>query len=66
MEVSSINIAFLADEVPWIDSSVVNIAVTDASGNQVFRTEAPANSLHTGLHTFPAEGSSCAAARSTP
>ena len=56
VEVSSINIAFLADEVPWIDSSVVNIAVTDASGNQVFRTEAPANSLHTGLHTFPAEG----------
>lgn len=56
VEVSSVNIAFLAEEVQWLDSSVVNVEVTDASGNQVFRTEAPANSLHAGLHEFPAEG----------
>ena len=56
VEVSSVNIAFLAEEVQWIDSSVVNVEVTDASGAQVFRTEAPANSLHAGLHSFPADG----------
>ena len=56
VEVSSVNIAFLAEEVQWLDSSVVNVEVTDASGHQVFRTEAPANSLHAGLHEFPAKG----------
>ena len=56
VEVSSLNIAFLAEEVQWLDSSVVNVEVTDSSGKQVFRTEAPANSLHAGLHSFPADG----------
>lgn len=56
VEVSSLNIAFLAGEVQWLDSSVVKVEVTDASGNRVFRTEAPANSLHDGLHSFPADG----------
>ena len=56
VEVSSLNIAFLAEDVQWIDSSVVNVEVTDSSGKQVFRTEAPANSLHAGLHSFPADG----------
>ena len=56
VEASSINIAFLAEEVQWLDSSVVTVEVTDASGNRVFRTEAPANSLHDGLHSFPADG----------
>ena len=56
VEVSSLNIAFLAGEVQWLDSSVVSVEVTDASGARVFRTEAPANSLHDGLHEFPATG----------
>ena len=56
VEVSSLNIAFLAEDVQWIDSSVVNVEVTDSSGKQVFRNEAPANSLHAGLHEFPAKG----------
>ena len=56
VEVSSLNIAFLAEEVQWIDSSVVNVEVTDASGARVFKTAAPANSLHEGLHEFPAKG----------
>ena len=56
VEVSSLNIAFLAGEVQWLDSSVVSVEVTDASGARVFRTEAPANSLHDGLHSFPADG----------
>ncbi len=56
VEVSSINIAFLAGEVQWLDSSVVTIEVTDASGARVFTTAVPANSLHDGLHEFPAKG----------
>ena len=56
VEASSLNIAFLAEEVQWLDSSVVSVEVTDASGARVFRTEAPANSLHDGLHSFPADG----------
>ena len=56
VEASSLNIAFLAGEVQWLDSSVVSVEVTDASGARVFRTEAPANSLHDGLHSFPADG----------
>ena len=56
VEVSSLNIAFLAEDVQWIDSSVVNVEVTDASGARVFKTAAPANSLHAGLHSFPADG----------
>jgi len=56
VEVSSINIAFLAGDIQWLDSSVVNVEVTDASGARVFKTAAPANSLHEGLHEFPAKG----------
>lgn len=56
VEVSSLNIAFLAGDIQWLDSSVVNVEVTDASGARVFKTAAPANSLHEGLHEFPAKG----------
>ena len=56
VEVSSLNIAFLAGDIQWLDSSVVNVEVTDASGARVFKTSAPANSLHEGLHEFPAKG----------
>ena len=33
-----------------------HVEVTDASGARVFKTAAPANSLHEGLHEFPAKG----------
>lgn len=56
VEVSSLNIAFLAGDIQWLDSSVVDVEVTDASGARVFKTAAPANSLHEGLHEFPAKG----------
>ena len=56
VEVSSLNIAFLAGDIQWLDSSVVNVEVTDTSGARVFKTAAPANSLHEGLHEFPAKG----------
>ena len=66
VEVSSINIAFLAGDIQWLDSSVVNVEVTDASGARVFKTAAPANSLHEGLHEFPAKGLVLRAGESTP
>ena len=47
-----LRVGFVADQVQWIDSTLVDLTLTDSQGNTVYSTQVPANSLKDGLNDF--------------